>query len=84
MVTILMMSAKMASIDVLKRKAFWKKNNVLFSVYDATGKILSLDSNHIANLVMWQKFGKSTFSKRQVITTSVLKVFDKKNPLFKG
>ena len=53
MVTILMMSAKIATLGLLKVKVF--KNNrydVIIYVYDATNKILSRDSNYIVDVVM--------------------------------
>ena len=41
MVTILMMSAKMATPGLLKIKIFWKKGyDVIISVYDVTNKFL--------------------------------------------
>ena len=54
MVTILMMSAKMATKGLLKiKKGFLKKGyDVIIYVHDVTNKILSCDSNHIANVVM--------------------------------
>ena len=73
MVTILMMSAKMATLGLLKIKIFWYKGyDVIIFVYDVTNKILSRDSNHIVNMVMWPKFGKSIISMREVIITSIL------------
>ena len=63
MVTILMMSAKMATPDLLTIKIFWNKGyDVLISVHDVTNKFLSRGSNYIVNVVMWQKFGKSCIS----------------------
>ena len=73
MVTIFMMSAKMAAPGVLKIKGFWKKvYDVIISVHDVTNKILSCDSNYNANVVMWTKFGNSSISVREVIITSIL------------
>ena len=41
-----MMSAKMATLGLLKLKVFWNKGyGVIISVYDITNKILSRDSN---------------------------------------
>ena len=46
MVTILMMSAKMATLGLLKIKVFYNKgDNVIISVHDVSKKILSRDSN---------------------------------------
>ena len=59
MVTILMMSAKMATPDLLKIKIFWKRGyDVIISAHDVTNTVLSPDSNYNVNVVMWQKFGK--------------------------
>ena len=58
MVTILMMSAKMATPGLRKIKVFWKKGyDVIIFVNDVTNKILSRDSNHIVDVVTWPKFG---------------------------
>ena len=53
MVTILMMSAKLATPVLLKIKIFQNKSyDVMIPGFDATNKILSLDSNYIVDLVM--------------------------------
>ena len=53
MITILMMSAKMANLGLLKIKIFRKKGyDVIISVHDVTSKILSRESNYIVNVVM--------------------------------
>ena len=66
-----MMSAKIATLGLLKRKVFWNRgSDVTISVYDVTIKILSRDSNYIADVVMWQKSGN--LSIRKVIITSIL------------
>ena len=73
MVTILMMSGKMATPGIRKIKVFWKKGyDVIISVSDVTNKILSRDSNHIVDVVTWPKFGNSSISMREVIVTSSL------------
>ena len=42
------MSAKLATVGLLKIKAFsYKGCNVIISVHDATERILSRDSNHL-------------------------------------
>ena len=52
-ITILMISAKMATPGLLKITVFWNKGyDVIFYVHDATNKILSLDSNYIVDVVM--------------------------------
>ena len=61
-VTSLMMSAKMATPDLLKITIFWNTGyDVIIYVHDVTNKILSRDSNYIVHVVMWPKFGNSTF-----------------------
>ena len=70
MVTILMISAKLAT---LKIKVFWNKGyDVIVSVRDVTNKVLSCDSNYTVDVVMWPKFGNSCISMREVIITSIL------------
>ena len=72
MVTILMMSAKMATPGLLKIKVFWNKGyDVIISVHDVTNKILSRDSNYNVNVVMWPKFGNSSISVRKVVTSTL-------------
>ena len=73
MVTILMMSAKMATLDFLKTKAFWKKGyDVIISVHDVTNKILSRDSSNIVDVVMGPNFGNSNISMRKIIINLTL------------
>ena len=55
------MSAKIATLGILKKNFFWKKGyEVIISVHDVTNKILSRDSNYIVNVIMWLKFGNSS------------------------
>ena len=73
MVTILMMTAKMAAPGLLKISVFWKKGyDVIIYVHDVTNKILSYDSNDIIYVVMWPKFGNCSIAMRKVIITSIL------------
>ena len=68
-----MMSAKMATLDLLEIKVYWNKRyDVIIPVYDVTNKISSRDSNYIADVVMWPKFDNSSISMREVIITSIL------------
>ena len=79
------MSAKMATLGLLKITVFWNKGyDVIISVDDVTNKILSRDSNYIVDVFMWPKFGNSSISMREVITTSILQGFDQKNRFFWG
>ena len=73
MVTILMMSAKMATPGLLKIKTFWNKvYEVIISVHDVTNKVLSRNANYIIDVVIWPKFGNCNISMRKVIITSTL------------
>ena len=73
MVTILIMSGKMATLDHLKMKVFWNKGyNVIISVYDVNKKVSPRDANDIVDVVMWLKFGNSSISMREVIITVVV------------
>ena len=72
MVTILMMSAKIVALDLLKTKVFWNKDyEVIISVHDVTIKMLSRNSNYIVDVVMWPKVGKYNISTREVVITSI-------------
>ena len=60
-----MMSAKLATLGLLKIKIFWNKGyDVITSVYDVNNKILSRDTNQIVDVVMWPKFDDSSISMR--------------------
>ena len=73
MITILMMSAKMATLGLLEIMVFWKKGyDVIICVHDVTNKMLSRDLNYIVDLVMWPKFGNTSISMREMIITSIL------------
>ena len=61
MVTILMMSAKVATLGLLKIKVFWNKGyDVIISVHDSTNKIQSRESNYIVDIVMSKTFDNSS------------------------
>ena len=73
MLEFLIMSAKLATLGLLKIKVFWNKGyDVITPVCDVTNKILSHDSNYIVDVVMWPKFGNSSISMKEVIITSIL------------
>ena len=60
-----MMSAKMATPDLLKLTVFWNRAyDVIIPVNDVTNKILSRDLNYIVDVFMWPKFGNSIISMR--------------------
>ena len=68
-----MVSSQMATPSLLKIMVVWNKGyDVINSVDDVTKKILSRDSNYIVDVFMWQKFGNSSISTREVIRTSIL------------
>ena len=53
MVTTLMISAKMASLDLLKMKVFQNKcYDTIISPHDVTNNTLSCDSNYIVDVIM--------------------------------
>ena len=63
MVAILMVSAKLASLGLLKIKVFWNRGYVvMISVHSVTNKILLRDSNYIVDEFMWPKFDNSCIS----------------------
>ena len=79
------MSAKLAASALLKRKISWFKGyDVIILDYDVTNEILSRDSNYIADLVMWPKFGNSSISIREIVITSIVLEFDQKKCFFRG
>ena len=71
MVAILIKAAKLATLGL--QKVFWNKGyDVVISVHHVTSKILLHDSNYIADVVIWPKFGSSSISMREVILASIL------------
>ena len=68
MVTSLMMSAKMATLGLLKIKVFRNIGYDVIILFMTSSKI-SCDSNFIVDLVMRPKFGNSRTSMREVITS---------------
>ena len=68
-----MMSAKMATLGLLKMKVFSNKGyDILISVYDIINKSLSCNWNYVVDVVKWPKFGNSNTCLREVIITSIL------------
>ena len=56
-----------------KITVFWNKGyEVIIPVDDVTCKKLSRDSNYVVDVFMWRKFGNSSISMKEVITTSIL------------
>ena len=73
MVTILMMSTKVATPGLLKIKVLWKEGHyVTFSLHDFTNKFLSSTSNDIIDVIMWSNIGNCSISMRKVIITSIV------------
>ena len=67
------MSAKMVTPGFLKITVFSNKGyDVIIPVDGVINKILSRDSNYIVDVFMWPKFGNSSISMRELITTSIL------------
>ena len=67
------MLAKMRTLGLLDITAFLNKGyDVIISVDDVSDTILWRDSNYIADVFMWPKFGNCSNSLREVITTSIL------------
>ena len=67
------MSVKMATPDLLKITVLWNKGyDVIIPANDVSNKILSRYSNYIVDVFMWPKFGNSSISMREVITTLIL------------
>ena len=74
---ILMMSAKLTTLGVLKRKMLWNKiYDILISVYDVTNKVLSRGSNYIVDMAMRLKFANFSISMREGAMKSILQRFD--------
>ena len=67
------MSAKMATLGILKIKLFWNKG------YDVTNEILLRDSKYIAESIRWPKFGN--FYERSDHNLSFTRIWSEK-PLF--
>ena len=67
------MSAKIATLGLLKITIFWNKGyDVIISMDVVTNRFLSRDANYILDVFMWPKFGNSSSSAREVITTLIL------------
>ena len=68
-----MMSAKMATPDLLKIKVFWNKGyDAIIYDHDDTSKILSRESVYIVDVVKLSKFGNSSSSMRELFITSIV------------
>ena len=77
-----MMSAKIATLGLLKITVFWNKgDDVIIHIDDITNKVLSRDSNYIVDVFMWTKFGYSSSSMRSYHNLSFIRIWTEK-PLF--
>ena len=73
MLAILMMSANLATLSLLKIKVTQNKDyDVIIFLHDVTTKFLLRDSNYIVDVVKRPAFGNLYISLREVIITSVL------------
>ena len=66
MVAILIMSAKLANLGLLKINIFWNKGYDIISVHDFASIILSGISSYIVGVVISPKFDNSSISTREV------------------
>ena len=74
---ILMLSAKLTTLGVLKRKILLNKiDNFLISIFHVTNKDLSRGSNYIVDMAMWLKFANFSISMREGAMNSILQRFD--------
>ena len=85
MVTILMMSAKLATPGLLKIKIFRNKGyGIIISDYDVTNKILLHDSNHIIDVVIYNPTFVESQGKKWQGDLFVLPILNRvKNSFFK-
>ena len=73
MIVILMMSAKMTTLGLLKKKVFWSKvYDLVIFIHEVANKISSREANYFVDVVMWPKFGHSNISTTEVIITTTL------------
>ena len=68
-----MMSAKMVTLDLLKIKIFWnKENDVIIYFHGVTKRVFSRNPSYVVDMVMWPKFGNSNISMKEVTITLIL------------
>ena len=83
MVTVLMMSAKLASPGLLKLKIFQNERyGVIILDCGVTNKILSRDSSYIVDVIMWPKFGKFSISMRGYHNLNFIRIWPEKTGFF--
>ena len=77
MVAVLMMSAKLTNLGLLKIKVFSNKlYDLIVFVHDVINQILSCESNYLADVVIRAEFENSNMSMREVIIISIFWGFD--------
>ena len=77
MVAVLMMSAKLTNLGLLKIKVFSNKPyDLIVFVHDVINQILSCESNYLADVVIRAEFENSNMSMREVIIISIFWGFD--------
>ena len=68
-----MMSAKVATLGLLRIKLFWNKGyDVITYDHDITNLISSRDSSYSVDMIMRQKLGNSRISLRELFIISIL------------
>ena len=79
----ILISAKIATIYLLQINIVWNKSHdAKISVYDVNNKTLSRESNYILDVVIWPKFGNSSISMIEILS-SILQGFDQKTTSLK-
>ena len=80
-----MMSAKLATLGLLKVKVFWNKDyDVIISVCDVTKKFLSRDLNYIVDVVCDQSLVTSAFLWEELSEPQFYKDLTRKTSFFEG
>ena len=61
-----MISAKMATLGLLKIEVRWTKGHDVISVHDVTNRNLSRDSSYIVDVVMWSSLKPLLFLQKKL------------------
>ena len=79
------MSAKLATLDLVKIKLFWNNcYDVIIFLHDVSDNIWSRDLSWITEVVMGQKFGNSIISITEVIILQFYKDLTRKTNFLEG
>ena len=83
MVTILMISEKIATLGLPKIKVYWNKwFDVIVSANDVTNRFLLREADYVVNVVVSPKFGNFTIYMKEVIMNSrIIRTWPEK-PIF--